>query len=64
MKKLIFIGILIVAGLVMISTEFTNTPVVAQSVTDNASMTDTTDANMSDTTDANMTASGQISKRH
>jgi hypothetical protein len=64
MIKLIFLGILIVAGLVMISTAFTTTPIMAQSDTDNTNTTDTTNTNMTDTTNSNMPESGQISKRN
>jgi hypothetical protein len=64
MKKLIFIGILIVTGLVMLSTTFTSTPIIAQSETENTNMTDTTNTNMTDTTNTNMPENGQISKRN
>jgi hypothetical protein len=71
MKKLLFMGILIVSGLLMISTALTTTPIIAQSSTDNTNMTDTDNTNMTDTDNTNMTdtdntnmtESGQISKR-
>ena len=55
MKKLIFLGILIVTGLVMISTTFTTIPIVAQSEINSTNMTGTDSTNTSET--------GQISKR-
>lgn len=64
MKKLIFIGILIVTGLVMLSTTFTFTPIIAQSETGSTNMTDTTNTNMTDTTNTTMPENGQISKRN
>jgi hypothetical protein len=63
MKILLFMGILIVSGLVMISTALITIPIVAQSSTDNTNMTDTDNTNMTDTDNTNMTESGQISKR-
>ena len=64
MQKLFFLGILIVIGLVMISTSFTITQLVAQSETTNTNMTDTDNINMTNTNNINMTETGQISKRH
>jgi hypothetical protein len=63
MKKLIFLGILIVTGLVMISTTFTTTPIVAQSVINSTNMTATDSTNMTATDSTNMSETGQISKR-
>ncbi|HEY9486397.1 MAG TPA: hypothetical protein VIQ04_07135 [Nitrososphaeraceae archaeon] len=56
MQKIFLLGILIVIGLVMISTTFSITSIVAQSAPDNINMTSTDNINMSET--------GQISKRH
>ena len=63
MLKLVFLGILIVTGLVIISTSFTTTQIVAQSDTTNTNMTDTDNINMTDTDNTNMPEAGQISKR-
>ena len=54
MLKLVFLGILIVTGLVMISTSFTTTQIIAQSDTTNTNMTDTDNINMTDTDNTNM----------
>jgi hypothetical protein len=72
MQKKFLLGILIVIGLVMISTTFSITPIVAQSETDNNNMTSTDNNNMTSTDNNNMTSTdnnnmtqtGQISKRH
>jgi hypothetical protein len=63
MQKLMFMAILIVAGLVMISTTFTTHPIIAQSETDKTHMTNTTSTNITDTRNTNITENGQISKR-
>ena len=63
MLKLVFLGMLIVTGLVMISTSFTTTQIVAQSDTSNTNMTDIDNTNMTDTDNTNMSEAGQISKR-
>ena len=63
MLKLVFLGILIVTGLVMILTSFTTTQVVAQSDITNTNMTDTDNINMTNTSNTNMSEAGQISKR-
>lgn len=64
MQKLLLLGILIVIGLVMISTTISITSIVAQSETENTNMTSTENTNMTSTEDTNMTETGQISKRH
>ena len=64
MQKIFLLGILIVIGLVMISTTFSITSLVAQSETDNNNMTSTDNNNMTSTENINMTETGQISKRH
>ena len=56
MQKLLLLGILIVIGLVMISTTISITSIVAQSETENTNMTSIENTNMTET--------GQISKRH
>lgn len=63
MRKLMFMAILIVAGLVMMSTAFTTHQIIAQSETDKTHMTNTTTTNITDTRNNNITENGQISKR-
>lgn len=63
MQKLLLLGILIVIGLVMISTTISITSIVAQSEAENTNMTSAENTNMS-TDNTNMTETGQISKRH
>ena len=63
MKKLIFLGILIVTGLVMISTTFTTIPIIAQSEINSTNMTGTDSTNMTGTDSTNTSETGQISKR-
>ena len=64
MQKIFLLGILIVIGLVMISTTFSITSIAAQSVPDNINMTSTDNINMTSTDNINMSETGQISKRH
>jgi hypothetical protein len=64
MQKIFLLGILIVIGLVMISTTFSITSIVAQSSPDNINMTSTDNINMTSTDNINMSETGQISKRH
>ena len=63
MQKLMFMAILIVAGLVMMSTAFTTHPIIAQSETGKNHMTNTTSTNITDSSNINITENGQISKR-
>ena len=63
MQKLMLLAILIVVGLVMLSTSFTTHPIIAQSETDKTHMTNTTNTTITDTSKTNITENGQISKR-
>ena len=64
MQKIFLLGILIVIGLVMISTTFSITSIVAQSETDNTNMTSSDNTNMTISDNINITGTGQISKRY
>jgi hypothetical protein len=64
MQKIFLLGILIVIGLVMISTTFSITSIVAQSEIDNTNMTNTDNNNMTSSDNINKTETGQISKRY
>ena len=64
MQKIFLLGILIVIGLVMISTTFSITSIVAQNEIDNTNMTNTDNNNMTSSDNINKTETGQISKRY